>query len=110
MGQEEVRLVLSKNKNWLLAREISKCLDLSMGTIFRCLASLHKNGEIEKETAIKVIKDDARLKSIQRYKHIFAYKIRDKQEDLDESFDKVERKNISNIISDRLRKLPTRKI
>lgn len=108
MGQEEVRLVLSKKKDWLLAREVAKFLKLSMGTIFRCLATLHKNGEILKEKAIKVIKDDARLRSIQRYKHIFAYRAKTKQENLKESFDKVKRKNISSITSKKLRKLPTR--
>lgn len=107
MGQEEVRLILSKQGDWLLAREISKQLDLSIGTIFRCLAILHKNKEIEKAKAVGVIKDQQRLKNV--LGHVYAYRILNKQEDLEESFEKVTRKDVSDITSRKLRSLPVRK-
>jgi len=107
MGQEEVRLVLSKRGDWMLAREIAKELDLSIGTIFRCLSVLHKNKEIEKDKAIKVIKDKNRLKNV--LGHVYAYRIKEKQEDLEESLNKSYRKNISNITSMKLKSLPLKK-
>lgn len=107
MGQEEVRLVLSKNGGWLLAREIAKELDLSIGTIFRCLAILHKNGEIERDKAVGVIKDQIRLKNV--LGHVYAYRVKDKQEELGKSFEKVHRRNISDITSRKLRGLPLKK-
>lgn len=107
MGQAEVRLVLSKKGNWLLAREIAKELDLSIGTIFRCLAVLHKNREIQRERAVKVIKDKIRLKNV--LGHVYAYKILSKQEDLKNSFNKIKRKNIYNITSRKLKSLPIKR-
>lgn len=106
MGQEEVRLVLSKRGDWMLAREIAKELDLSIGTIFRCLSVLYKNKEIKRDKAVKVIKDKSRLKNV--LGHVCAYRIKDKQEDLDNSFKKIYRKNISNITSKKLKSLPLR--
>ena len=107
MGQAEVRSVLNKKNDWLLAREISKELDLSIGTIFRCLAVLHKNSEIKKERAVKVIKDKNRLKNV--LGHVYAYKLLSMQEDLKNSFGKIRRRNISDITSRRLKSLPIRK-
>lgn len=107
MGQAEVRSVLNKKNDWLLAREISKELDLSIGTIFRCLAVLHKNREIQKERAVKVIKDKLRLKNV--LGHVYAYKLLSMQEDLKNSFDKARRKNISDITSRKLKSLPIKR-
>lgn len=107
MGQAEVRLVLSKKGDWLLAREIAKELDLSIGTIFRCLAVLHKNKEIQKERAVKVIKSKDRLKNV--LGHVYAYKLFTKQEDIRNSFSKVRRKNITDITSRKLKGLPVRR-
>ncbi len=104
MGQEEVKLVLSKRGDWMLAREIAKELDLSIGTIFRCLSVLHKNKEIKRDKAVKVIKDKLRLKNV--LGHVYAYKVKDKQEGLENSFKKIYRKNISNITSRKLKNLP----
>ena len=108
MGQAEVKSILNKKGNWLLAREIAKELDLSIGTIFRCLAILHKNREIERERAVKVIKEKDRLRNV--LGHVYAYKVLDKQEELEESFDKANRKNISDITSKKLRNLPFKQI
>ena len=73
MGQQEVKEILIKHENWLLAREIAEKSDTSLGTIFRSLSRLHKNKEIKRDKAVNVIKDKDRLSKT--LPHVFAYKI-----------------------------------
>lgn len=74
MGQEDIKQILIKHKDWLLAKEIAEKSNTSLGTIFRSLAILHKNKEILKQKAVDVIKDKNRLKNV--LPHVLAYRIK----------------------------------
>ncbi len=102
MGQEDVIRVL---KEWKLAREVGAMTGFSLSAVFRCLKILEREGEIEKQKAHEVIRENDRLKNV--LKHVFAYKVRTRQSDLGKVIkESVERNNIRNITSRKLATLP----
>ena len=63
MGQEEVKNVLEKAKDWLLSREIAQKARISLGSVQASLQRMIKWGEVETRKAREVIKDQSRIKS-----------------------------------------------
>ncbi|MBI2662913.1 hypothetical protein HYX15_00070 [Candidatus Woesearchaeota archaeon] len=63
MGQEEVKNVLEKAKDWLLSREIAQKARISLGSVQASLQRMIKWGEVETRKAREVIQDQSRIKS-----------------------------------------------
>jgi|TARA_B100002003_G_C13617579_1_gene317052 hypothetical protein len=63
MGQEEVKNVLEKAKDWLLSREIAHKAKISLGSVQASLQRMIKWGEVETRKAREVIQDQTRIKS-----------------------------------------------
>ncbi len=64
MGQEEIKNILEKRREWLLSREIAAKAQLSIGSVQASLARMIKFGEVEVRPAKEVIKDNTRIKSV----------------------------------------------
>lgn len=72
MGQEEIVKAL-RNGNWLLSREISEKLNVSLGSVQSSLRRMIIHGEVECSNAKEVIRNQKRLKS----RHfIYAYRLK----------------------------------
>ncbi len=74
MGQEEVKNILKKTKDWLLSREIAEMAKLSLSSVQSNLQRMIKWGEIEVRKAREVINDDSR---VSRNHPGYAYRLRE---------------------------------
>ena len=74
MGQEEVKNILEKTKDWLLSREIANKAKISLGSVQASLQRMIKWGEVEAKKARDVIKDKSRITSNHPS---MAYRLRD---------------------------------
>ena len=61
MGQAELLELLRKKNDWMLAIEIRKEMKLAAGAVNRLIKICYERGDIERKSAIKVIKDKKRL-------------------------------------------------
>lgn len=72
MGQAEIVEALEDGK-WWLSREITKKVNVSLGSVQASLRRMIEHGEVEIGDARKVIKEKERLKS----RHfVYAYKLK----------------------------------
>ena len=71
MGQAEIVEAL-KDGRWMLSREITERVNVSLGSVQASLRRMIEHGEVECKDARKVIKDEERLRS----RHfVYAYRL-----------------------------------